>query len=73
MSNKRNQIIDLAARYQYDQAHAHQVECLAGTLFLELEVIHKLDREDRNVGPGLGRNHANARGTDGDDGDCALQ
>ncbi len=49
MSKKRNQILDLATRYQYAQAHSHQVECLAGTLFVELEAIHNLNREDRKL------------------------
>ena len=29
-------IMELARRYNYDAGHAHQVECLAGTLFMEI-------------------------------------
>ena len=49
MNAKRNAVIELASRYEYDVNHAHQVECLAGTLFMELEALHKLDREDRRL------------------------
>jgi exopolyphosphatase/guanosine-5'-triphosphate,3'-diphosphate pyrophosphatase len=42
-------ILDLARRYYYDADHAHQVECLAGTLFMELADYHKLDRADRKL------------------------
>lgn len=42
-------IIDLARRYNYDAAHAHQVECLAGTIFMEMTPYHNLSREDRKL------------------------
>jgi exopolyphosphatase/guanosine-5'-triphosphate,3'-diphosphate pyrophosphatase len=42
-------IMDLARRYNYDAAHAHQVECLAGTIFMEMAEFHKLPREDRKL------------------------
>lgn len=42
-------IMELARRYNYDADHAHQVECLAGTLFMELAEYHKLDRGDRKL------------------------
>jgi exopolyphosphatase/guanosine-5'-triphosphate,3'-diphosphate pyrophosphatase len=42
-------ILELAQRYQYDSAHAHQVECLAGTIFMELAEYHGLGREDRKL------------------------
>ncbi len=42
-------IVNLARQYDYDAAHAHQVECLAGTLFMELAEYHKLDRADRKL------------------------
>jgi exopolyphosphatase/guanosine-5'-triphosphate,3'-diphosphate pyrophosphatase len=41
--------MDIARRYNYDADHAHQVECLAGTLFMELAEYHKLDRSDRKL------------------------
>ena len=46
---KLNAILELAKRYNYDARHAHQVECLAGTLFMELEPLHNLAREDRKL------------------------
>jgi exopolyphosphatase/guanosine-5'-triphosphate,3'-diphosphate pyrophosphatase len=49
MSGKRDAILALAQRYNYDEEHAHQVECLAGTLFMELESLHNLTREDRKL------------------------
>lgn len=49
MNSKLDAIVELAKRYDYDAAHAHQVECLAGTLFMELEPLHKLAREDRKL------------------------
>lgn len=49
MNAKRNAVIELATRYNYDASHAHQVECLAGTLFMELEPLHRLGREDRRL------------------------
>jgi exopolyphosphatase / guanosine-5'-triphosphate,3'-diphosphate pyrophosphatase len=42
-------ILDLARRYNYDEVHSHQVECLAGTIFMELAEYHKLDRGDRKL------------------------
>ncbi len=41
--------MELARRYNYDADHSHQVECLAGTLFMELADYHKLDRGDRKL------------------------
>jgi len=41
--------MELARRYNYDAAHAHQVECLAGTLFMEMAEFHKLAPEDRKL------------------------
>jgi exopolyphosphatase/guanosine-5'-triphosphate,3'-diphosphate pyrophosphatase len=49
MDAKLNAILELARRYDYDAGHAHQVECLAGTLFMELESLHGLAREDRKL------------------------
>lgn len=49
MDAKLNAILELARRYNYDSGHSHQVECLAGTLFMELEPLHKLGREDRKL------------------------
>ncbi len=49
MNTKLNAIMELARRYDYDAGHAHQVECLAGTLFMELEPLHGLTREDRKL------------------------
>ena len=49
MNHRRNSILELAIRCNYDATHAHQVECLAGTLFLEFEPLHKLNREDRQL------------------------
>ncbi|HZP80729.1 MAG TPA: HD domain-containing protein [Chthonomonadaceae bacterium] len=49
MNAKLNAILELARRYDYDAGHAHQVECLAGTLFMELEPLHGLAREDRKL------------------------
>ena len=49
MNFRRKSILELAERYGYDAAHAQQVECLAGTLFLALEPLHKLEREDRQL------------------------
>ncbi len=42
-------ILELARQYEYDSGHAHQVECLAGTLFMELAEYHMLAREDRKL------------------------
>src|ERR1051325_6635114 len=42
-------IMELARRYKYNAEHSHQVECLAGTLFMELAEFHKLDRSDRKL------------------------
>jgi exopolyphosphatase/guanosine-5'-triphosphate,3'-diphosphate pyrophosphatase len=49
MNAKLSAILEIARRYDYDAGHAHQVECLAGTLFMELEALHQLDREDRKL------------------------
>ena len=49
MNPKRDAILEVARRYDYDQEHSHQVECLAGTLFMELEPLHHLGREDRKL------------------------
>ena len=42
-------ILELARRHNYEPTHAHQVECLAGTLFMETADYHKLDRSDRKL------------------------
>jgi|DewCreStandDraft_4_1066084.scaffolds.fasta_scaffold48552_2 exopolyphosphatase/guanosine-5'-triphosphate,3'-diphosphate pyrophosphatase len=42
-------ILALAREYDYDSAHAHQVECLAGTLFMEMAEYHHLPRTDRKL------------------------
>jgi exopolyphosphatase/guanosine-5'-triphosphate,3'-diphosphate pyrophosphatase len=47
MTSRSETILELARRYDYESAHAHHVECLAGTLFLELEALHQLPAEDR--------------------------
>lgn len=49
MNPKLNAILELARRYNYDAGHSHQVECLAGTLFMETESLHQLGREDRKL------------------------
>ncbi len=49
MNQRRNDILNFARRCDFDEAHAEQVECLAGTLFLALEPLHKLDSEDRRL------------------------
>lgn len=49
MNPKQDAVLELARRYDYDPLHAHQVECLAGTLFMELESLHLLGREDRKL------------------------
>lgn len=49
MNTKLDAVLELARRYDYDAGHAHQVECLAGTLFMELESLHQLGREDRKL------------------------
>ncbi len=49
MDAKLNAILELARRYDYDAGHAHQVECLAGTLFTELTALHMLSRQDRKL------------------------
>lgn len=49
MNSKRDAILEIARRYDYDQEHSHQVECLAGTLFMELESLHHLGRDDRKL------------------------
>ena len=42
-------VLELARRYNYDAPHSHQVECLAGTLFMEMAPYHNLKREDRKL------------------------
>ncbi len=42
-------ILELARQYNYEPMHAHQVECLAGTIFMELQEFHSLTREDRKL------------------------
>lgn len=42
-------ILQLANRYKYDSYHSHQVECLAGTIFMELLEYHQLSKEDRKL------------------------
>lgn len=42
-------ILDIAQRYNFDAVHSHQVECLAGTIFMELAELHNLEREDRKL------------------------
>ncbi len=49
MNAKLNAVLELARRYDYDAGHAHQVECLAGTLFMETEPLHQLGRDDRKL------------------------
>src|SRR5579859_2277704 len=49
MDPKLTAILELARRYNYDHGHSHQVECLAGTLFMELALLHRLGREDRKL------------------------
>ena len=49
MNAKLNAIMELARRYDYDAGHSHQVECLVGTLFMEMEPLHNLGREDRKL------------------------
>jgi len=49
MNLKLAAILELARRYHYDAGHSHQVECLAGTLFMELEPLHQLDPGDRKL------------------------
>ncbi|MCC6729725.1 MAG: HD domain-containing protein [Chthonomonadales bacterium] len=48
-SQRLEAILALAREYEYDPLHAHQVECLAGTLFMEMAEFHKLDRDDRKL------------------------
>jgi len=49
MKSRLDAILEVAKRYDYNETHAHQVECLAGTLFMELEPLHKLSREERKL------------------------
>lgn len=42
-------VLRLAEQYRYDAVHAHQVECLAGTIFMELTSEHGLERGDRKL------------------------
>lgn len=49
MNPKLDAVMALARRYNYDAVHSHQVECLAGTLFMELQTLHQLDRSDRKL------------------------
>lgn len=46
---KTRAVLDLARLYAYDATHAHQVECIAGTLFIALESLHQLDKEERKL------------------------
>ncbi len=46
---RREAVLELAGRYCYDAEHAHQVECMAGTLFLALQPLHQLGREERKL------------------------
>ncbi len=46
---KSNAVLELAQRYNYDSTHAHQVECIAGTLFLALQPLHHLGTEERKM------------------------
>jgi len=46
---KSDAILELARRYHYNAQHAHQVECLAGTLFMELQPLHRLGAEERKL------------------------
>ena len=51
MNQKLNAVLELARRYDYDSGHSHQVECLAGTLFMELEVAARSgQREPQTAG-----------------------
>lgn len=49
MNARWNAVMELARRYDYDAGHAHQVECLAGTLFMELWSLHQLGPDDRKL------------------------
>lgn len=49
MNSKLDTILELARRYDYDAVHAAHVECLVGTLFMELEALHRLSRENRKL------------------------
>jgi len=49
MNTRLSAILELARLYNYDAGHAHQVECLAGTLFMETEPLHQLGRDDRKL------------------------
>lgn len=46
---KTRSVLELARLYAYDATHAHQVECIAGTLFIALESLHQLEREERKL------------------------
>lgn len=46
---KMDAVLELARRYHYHAQHAHQVECLSGTLFMELQGLHRLGAEDRKL------------------------
>ncbi len=46
---KSDAVLELARRYHYNAQHAHQVECLAGTLFMELQPLHRLGAEERKL------------------------
>lgn len=49
-SNQRLEaVLALAREFNYDAEHSHQVECLAGTLFIELADYHQLERSDRKL------------------------
>ena len=49
MNQKLTAVLELARRYDYDAGHSHQVECLAGTLFMELASLHGLGKDDRKL------------------------
>ncbi len=49
IARRRAAILALAGQYAYDHAHSHQVECLAGSLFLALEPLHHLGANDRRL------------------------
>ncbi len=49
MDAQRKAVLELAERYQYEPNHAHQVECLAGTLFLLMRPLHNLETEERKL------------------------
>lgn len=42
-------VLDVAREYHYDAPHAHQVECIAGTMFVDLQDLHGLESTDRKL------------------------